>query len=72
MVAKSRHSLIIQVKASDLRGGAGLILSALAAEGKTEISDIYHIERGYYHIEQRCLHIRWKSGKRHCFQTNWL
>ena len=42
-----------QVKASDLRGGAGLILSALAAEGKTEISDIYHIERGYYHIEQK-------------------
>lgn len=42
-----------QVKATDLRGGAGLILSALAAEGKTEISDIYHIERGYYNIEKK-------------------
>ena len=42
-----------QVKATDLRGGAGLILSALAAEGKTEISDIYHIERGYYEIEKK-------------------
>ena len=42
-----------QVKAMDLRGGAGLILSALAAEGKTEISDIYHIERGYYNIEKK-------------------
>jgi len=28
-------------------------LSALAAEGKTEISDIYHIERGYYGIEKK-------------------
>ncbi len=27
-------------------------MSALAAEGKTEISDIYHIERGYYNIEK--------------------
>ena len=42
-----------QVKATDLRAGAGLILSALAAEGKTEISDIYHIERGYYNIEKK-------------------
>ncbi len=42
-----------QVKATDLRAGAALILSALAAEGKTEISDIYHIERGYYKIEEK-------------------
>lgn len=42
-----------QVKATDLRGGAGLILSALVAEGKTEIGDIYHIERGYYCIEKK-------------------
>ena len=42
-----------QVKATDLRAGAALILSALIAEGETEISDIYHIERGYYHIEEK-------------------
>jgi UDP-N-acetylglucosamine 1-carboxyvinyltransferase len=42
-----------QVKATDLRAGAGLILAALAAEGITEISDIYHIERGYCSIEQK-------------------
>lgn len=42
-----------QVKATDLRAGAGLILSALAAEGQTEISDIFHIERGYCHIEKK-------------------
>lgn len=42
-----------QVKATDLRAGAALVLSALAAEGKTEISDIYHIERGYSKIEEK-------------------
>lgn len=42
-----------QVKATDLRAGAALILSALAAEGQTEIGDIYHIERGYYKIEEK-------------------
>lgn len=41
------------VKACDLRSGAALIVSALAAEGQTEISDIYHIERGYYKIDER-------------------
>lgn len=42
-----------KVRATDLRAGAALILSALAAKGETEISDIYHIERGYYHIEEK-------------------
>lgn len=42
-----------QVKATDLRAGAGLILAALAAEGTTEIGDVYHIERGYCSIEQK-------------------
>ena len=35
----------------DLRGGAALVLAALAAEGQSEISDIYHVERGYENIE---------------------
>ena len=35
------------VQATDLRGGAALMIAALAAEGITEISDIYHIDRGY-------------------------
>lgn len=42
-----------QVLATDLRAGAALILSALAAEGDTEIGDIFHIERGYYKIEEK-------------------
>lgn len=36
-----------QVTATDLRAGAALVLAGLIAEGSTEISDIYHIERGY-------------------------
>lgn len=42
-----------QVMATDLRGGAALILLALAAKGETEIGEIHHIERGYYHIEEK-------------------
>ena len=42
-----------KVKSTDLRAGAGLIIAALLAEGQTEISDIYHIERGYYKIEDK-------------------
>ena len=36
-----------QVIATDLRAGAALVLAGLVAEGTTEISEIYHIERGY-------------------------
>lgn len=42
-----------RVKATDLRAGAALVLSGLVAEGKTEIEDIYHIERGYDGIEDK-------------------
>ena len=39
-----------KVKAVDLRAGAAMIIAGLAAEGVTEIEDIYHIERGYEDI----------------------
>ena len=39
------------VIASDLRGGAGLVIAGLKAEGYTTIHDILHIDRGYFHIE---------------------
>ena len=42
-----------EVKATDLRAGAAMILSGLIAEGQTEISDIYHIDRGYVDIEDK-------------------
>jgi UDP-N-acetylglucosamine 1-carboxyvinyltransferase len=41
------------VMATDLRASASLILAALAAEGTTEISRVYHIDRGYEAIEQK-------------------
>ncbi|AND83426.1 UDP-N-acetylglucosamine 1-carboxyvinyltransferase [Clostridium tyrobutyricum] len=42
-----------EVRATDLRAGAALILCGLAAEGETEISDIYHVDRGYVSIENK-------------------
>lgn len=42
-----------EVKATDLRAGAAMILSGLIAEGQTEIGDIYHIDRGYVNIEEK-------------------
>jgi len=35
------------VRAFDLRAGAAVVLAGLAAEGTTEVSDIFHIQRGY-------------------------
>lgn len=34
-------------KATDLRGGAAIVIAALAASGESRISEIHHIERGY-------------------------
>ena len=41
------------VKATDLRAGAALVLAGLVSDGKTEIGDIYHIDRGYDNIEKK-------------------
>ncbi|MBW2631131.1 MAG: UDP-N-acetylglucosamine 1-carboxyvinyltransferase [Deltaproteobacteria bacterium] len=41
------------VMATDLRASASLILAGLVAEDTTEISRIYHINRGYEHIEEK-------------------
>ena len=41
------------VMASDLRASAGLLLAALAAAGDTQISRIYHLDRGYERIEDK-------------------
>lgn len=42
-----------QVIATDLRAGAALAIAGLVAEGTTEISEIYHIERGYAHFIEK-------------------
>ncbi len=41
------------VMATDLRASASLILAGLAAEGETVVSRIYHLDRGYEHIERK-------------------
>ncbi|MEK6714776.1 MAG: UDP-N-acetylglucosamine 1-carboxyvinyltransferase [Candidatus Omnitrophota bacterium] len=41
------------VMASDLRASAALVLAGLAASGKTEVSRIYHLDRGYEKIEEK-------------------
>ncbi|MCG8405580.1 MAG: UDP-N-acetylglucosamine 1-carboxyvinyltransferase [Phycisphaerales bacterium] len=41
------------VMASDLRASAALVLAGLIAKGRTTVSRVYHIDRGYERIEQR-------------------
>lgn len=41
------------VMASDLRASASLVLAGLAAEGETEVSRIYHLDRGYEQLENK-------------------
>ena len=42
-----------KVEATDLRGGAGLIIAGLSAEGETTIKNISHIERGYDKFDEK-------------------
>lgn len=43
------------VMASDLRASAALLLAGLTAKGDTEISRVYHIDRGYEHIDDKLI-----------------
>ncbi len=43
------------VMATDLRASACLVLAALAAEGETHISRVYHLDRGYERIDQKLI-----------------
>jgi UDP-N-acetylglucosamine 1-carboxyvinyltransferase len=44
-----------QVKATDLRAGAALIVAGLMAHGETEITNAYYIDRGYHDLENKLL-----------------
>ena len=46
----SLHST--KAECTDLRGGAAVVIEALAAEGKSHITNIHHIDRGYEKIEK--------------------
>jgi UDP-N-acetylglucosamine 1-carboxyvinyltransferase len=45
------------VMATDLRASVCLILAGLAAQGVTEVSRVYHLDRGYEHIEEKLTRI---------------
>lgn len=51
------------VMASDLRASACLVLAGLAAKGKTSISRIYHLERGYENVEEKLRNLGAKIGR---------
>ena len=41
------------VMATDLRASVSLILAGLAAEGETVVARVYHLDRGYEHVEEK-------------------
>ncbi|WP_131194998.1 UDP-N-acetylglucosamine 1-carboxyvinyltransferase [Lichenihabitans psoromatis] len=42
-----------QVMATDLRASVSLVIAALAAEGETTVSRVYHLDRGFEHLEHK-------------------
>ena len=61
-IALSGHTAVVKggakltgapVMASDLRASACLVMAALAAEGTTLVRRIYHLDRGYFHMEKK-------------------
>jgi UDP-N-acetylglucosamine 1-carboxyvinyltransferase len=42
-----------EVKSSDLRAAASLVIAGLGAEGITEVSQLQHMDRGYEHLEEK-------------------
>lgn len=46
-----------QVKATDLRASAAMVIAGLVADGETTIHSIYHLDRGYEHIDQKLMNI---------------
>ena len=44
-----------RVEATDLRCGAALVVAGLIAKGRTEITNVYHIDRGYDNIDHKLI-----------------
>ena len=53
MIRGVEHLIGAQVMASDLRASASLVLAGLAAHGTTHVRRIYHLDRGYEHLENK-------------------
>ncbi|MBC8536923.1 UDP-N-acetylglucosamine 1-carboxyvinyltransferase [Feifania hominis] len=47
------HLIPAPVKACDLRAGAAMVIAGLVTKGRTEVEDIFHIERGYEEIVEK-------------------
>jgi len=53
-IVKGVHQLLgAPVMATDLRASVALVLAGLAAQGETSISRVYHLDRGYEHLEAK-------------------
>jgi UDP-N-acetylglucosamine 1-carboxyvinyltransferase len=53
IVSGVKQLLGAPVMATDLRASASLVVAALAASGSSEISRVYHLDRGYEHMEEK-------------------
>ena len=57
------------VMATDLRASVSLILAGMAAQGETVVSRVYHLDRGYEHVEDKLaacgIHIERIRGREH-------
>lgn len=53
MVRGRKHLTPAPVMATDLRASVSLVLAALATEGTTQVSRIYHLDRGYADLEDK-------------------
>jgi UDP-N-acetylglucosamine 1-carboxyvinyltransferase len=53
MVRGRPHLIGAPVMATDLRASVSLVLAGMAAEGETTISRVYHLDRGYEHVEDK-------------------
>ena len=47
------QSLRLAHVCDDLRASAALVLAGLKADGVTEVSRVYHIDRGYEHLDEK-------------------
>ncbi|MGI9435419.1 MAG: UDP-N-acetylglucosamine 1-carboxyvinyltransferase [Geminicoccaceae bacterium] len=53
LVRGSERLIGAPVMATDLRASVSLILAALAAEGESEVSRVYHLDRGYERVDEK-------------------
>jgi UDP-N-acetylglucosamine 1-carboxyvinyltransferase len=53
VIRGARRLSAAPVRALDIRAGAAMVVAALAADGPTEITHVYHLDRGYEDLENK-------------------